>query len=217
MLTRLTGDPVTEQQVERCRAGRRVTSAKQRPLEVVCGEQPDGTGTVGEAAGVGLRWERGALGDHPSGESGRGRRSSRTIGPRSVCRDMSSICVGVDCTQRCCSVIVSQRRAAGFPARRARSRCCQVRVSAPYQRNPCRRAIRVAMVVLPVPGGSPIQRTCLSACTPSSSTTAMVEVVADDGNLALAADQGSAPRRRDLGAEAGPLPAETPGRGMRCP
>jgi hypothetical protein len=36
-------------------------------------------------------------------------------------------------------------------------------VSAPYQRKPCRRAILVATVVFPAPGGPPIQSTWLCA------------------------------------------------------
>ena len=97
-----------------------------------------------------------------SGETGSCRRSSTTIGPRSACRDSSSISAGVASSHRCAGVIASQRCAAGLSSRSARSRCAHVRVSALYQRRPCRRARRVAIVVLPEPGGPPIQSTCLS-------------------------------------------------------
>jgi hypothetical protein len=102
----------------------------------------------------GLGRQRGALGDHQR-PGGRAHSSSSTSGPRTVRRDLAHSAAGIDRCHRC-RVIASRRRAAGCPAPRARSRWAQVRVSAPYQRRPWRRAIRVAMVVLPVPGGPPI-------------------------------------------------------------
>ena len=54
----------------------------------------------------------------------------------------------------------SHNTAALFPAASARSRCSHVRVSALYSLRPWRLAIRRAIVVLPVPGGPPIHRTC---------------------------------------------------------
>lgn len=100
-----------------------------------------------------------------NGDVGSRPTSPTTIGPRSRWSDISSISAGVADVQRSAGVIASHRCAAAFPSRSARSRCAHVRVSALYQRNPCRRASRVAIVVLPEPGGPPIQRTCLTGAT----------------------------------------------------
>ncbi len=91
--------------------------------------------------------------------------SSTTIGPRSAWRESSSSSAGVEPTHRSSGVMASQRCAAGCPSRSARSRCAHVWVSALYQRSPWRRASRVAIVVLPEPGGPPIQRTYVNVCT----------------------------------------------------